>query len=121
MGTPVGQSHPYFRGSQVDYTWSARFALEHPSSLGDTVLDWLGDLVTSFGAPDIPRCKEIAGKITETLGWERHPGGLPEMRIIGTPNELMDDKIVLHPDKATETLRQQFVESFGGWWVTKNG
>jgi hypothetical protein len=35
-----------------------------------------------FGTPDIPRCEEIAAKITETLGWQRQPENLPEMRII---------------------------------------
>lgn len=36
----------------------------------------------SFGAPDIPRCEEIAAKITDTPGWQRQSEDLPEMRVI---------------------------------------
>jgi hypothetical protein len=109
------ESHPYCRGSRVDYTWSARFDLERPLGLDDIVLNRLGGIVTSFanpewplsgavlgsgeaedrttlvlgldpsrsfGAPDIPRCEEIATEITRTQGWQRQPEDLPEMRII---------------------------------------
>jgi len=36
----------------------------------------------SFGTPDTDRCEEIATKITSSLGWQRQPEDLPEMRII---------------------------------------
>lgn len=36
----------------------------------------------SFGTPDIPRCEEIASKITEGLGWQREAEDLPAMRLL---------------------------------------
>jgi hypothetical protein len=36
----------------------------------------------SFGTPDTNRCEEIAAKVTDTLGWQRQPENLSEMRII---------------------------------------
>jgi hypothetical protein len=36
----------------------------------------------NHGTPDQDRCERIAAKITNTLGWQRQPENLPEMRII---------------------------------------
>ncbi len=69
--------------SFADSEWPVSGAVLGSGEVEDrTTLVLALDPSRSFGAPDVPRCEEIAAKITGTLGWQRQSEDLPEMRVI---------------------------------------
>ena len=86
MMTSFEQSQPYTRGSRIDYTWSARFLLERLNSFGDTVLQKLGGIVSSYAHPEWPisgallNPNEIENQATLVLG-------LDPSQTFGTPDK----------------------------------
>lgn len=92
------ESHSYSAGTKVDYTWSARFAIEPPQQLGDIVRR-LGGLVSDFGSPEWPISGAVLGSGDETPR-QTLVLGLDPSRNFGAPSIERCEEIVT---RITET------------------
>lgn len=97
------EQHPYLMGDSVDYTWSARFAVEPGLTTDDIVVRKLGTLVAEYADPEWPISGAVLGSASQA---ERKSVvlGLDPSRTFGTPSVERCEEIAA---AVTDTLSWQ--------------